>query len=176
MNYALLLGVAIGASLLIHNAYGQEADLGQATSGGRNYVGLAGAIGLHTNDSEFGSAQLALYSKIGLADVISVRPAFIMGSSGGILIPVTYDYVYRDSKEGDLIVGMSPYLGAGATFRRYEDGWKTNDDWRVAFSINGGIDLILSPQFVATASANLALFANPDIDFMLGLAYNFSNF
>ncbi|MBW4631887.1 MAG: hypothetical protein KME30_08250 [Iphinoe sp. HA4291-MV1] len=144
-----------------------DIDPGRPTRGGSSYVGIAGNIGLG-GDSALGDANFMVISKIGLTNAISVRPAAVIGDNTVILVPVSYDFSFRQLSDPFAEpLPIAPYIGAGAAI-------ETGDDTEVALLLTGGIDVPITPQFTATAAVNAAFFDDTDIGLSIGVGYNFS--
>lgn len=144
---------------------------GRTTRSGSSYIGVGGNIGLGDGDTALGEGSFAVFSKIGLTQNISVRPALLISDNPTILIPVTFDFIplVTDAVEdvsGEIGLRMSPFVGAGAAI-------STGDDGAIDFLATAGLDIPLSSQFTATASVNASLFDNPAVGLLLGVGYNF---
>ncbi|ARV61294.1 hypothetical protein BZZ01_24145 [Nostocales cyanobacterium HT-58-2] len=145
-----------------------DIDPGRPTRGGSSYIGIAGNIGLGGGDSSLSEGSFAIISKIGLTNAISVRPSVLLGDNTTILVPVSYDFSFRQISDPFAEpLPVAPYVGAGAAI-------KTDDGAEVALLLSGGIDVPLTPQFTATAAVNAAFFDETDIGLSIGVGYNFS--
>jgi hypothetical protein len=146
-----------------------DIDPGRPTRGGSSYIGIAGNIGLG-GDSALGDANFMVISKIGLTNAISARPAAVLGDNTVILIPVSYDFSFRQLSDPFAEpLPIAPYVGAGAAIA-------TGDGSEVSFLLTGGIDVPITPQFTATAAVNAAFFDETDIGLSIGVGYNFGGF
>ena len=146
-----------------------DIDFGASTRGGSSYVGLAGNIGLGGN-SALGDGNFMVISKIGLTDIISVRPSVVLGDDTVILVPVTYDFSFRqvtDPFREEL--PFAPYVGAGLALA-------TGDGSELSFLITGGVDVPINDKFTATAAVNAAFFNETDLGLSVGVGYNFGGF
>jgi hypothetical protein len=147
---------------------------GTATRSGSSYIGVGGNIGLGDGDTALGDGSFAIFSKIGLTDIISVRPAVLFSDDPTILIPVTFDFIpgvtgVTEDLSGRLGLRISPYVGGGVAI-------STGDGSGVDFLLSGGVDVPLTAQFTATAAVNATLFDNTAVGLLLGLGYNFTGF
>ena len=142
---------------------------GRATRGVSSYLGVAANFGL-TGDSALGDGtNVAVFSKIGLLNSISVRPAVVILDDPAVLIPITYDFNLRSTETLGQTFSIVPYAGAGI-------GIKTGDDASVGFLVSAGIDVPLSTQFTATAAANALFGDDTDVGIWVGVGYNFAGF
>jgi len=146
-----------------------DINVGRRTRGGSSYIGVAGNIGIGGGDSSLGDGNFAAISKIGLTNAISVRPSAVFGDNTTILIPVTYDFTFRQVDPFDEPLAIAPYVGVGAAI-------KTGDDSQAAFLVSGGLDVPLNSQFTATAAINAGFFDETDVGLLVGVGYNFSGF
>lgn len=135
----------------------------------RNYVGIAGNLGLEGSNSSLGDSNVAVVGKVGLTNIISVRPSVIFGNNITILLPVTYDFTLQQPNPFDEPLVIAPYVGVGAAIT-------TGDDSQTALLVSVGLDFPLNSRFTATASANAGFFNQTDIGLLLGVGYNFSGF
>ncbi|NJL21712.1 MAG: hypothetical protein HC895_14285 [Leptolyngbyaceae cyanobacterium SM1_3_5] len=144
---------------------------GRATATGASYVGAGFNIGIGEGDSAVGDGSFALFSKIGLTQLLSIRPAVLFSDDVTFLVPVTFDFIplitpaTRDVGEA---VGLrvSPYVGGGAAI-------STGDDSSVDFLLTGGVDVPVSDRLTATAQVNVTFVDNTAVGLLLGLGYNF---
>lgn len=146
-----------------------DINVGRATRGGSSYIGVAGNIGINGGESSLGDGNFAAVSKIGLTNAISIRPAAVFGDNTTILIPVTYDFRFRQVDPFDEPLAIAPYVGVGAAI-------KTGDNSKTAFLVSGGLDFPLNSRFTATAAINAGFFDQTDVGLLLGVGYNFSGF
>ncbi|WP_414530793.1 hypothetical protein [Nodularia chucula] len=154
-----------------HSTELAQADInfGRTTRGGGSYIGVAGNIGLGGGDSSLGDGNLAVISKVGVTNTISVRPSAVFGNNTTILVPVTYDFNLQSADPFDEPILLAPYVGVGAAI-------KTGSNSKTALLISGGVDFPLNERFTATASVNAGFFRETDIGLLLGVGYNFSGF
>ncbi|MGB3655121.1 MAG: hypothetical protein WBA41_28490 [Rivularia sp. (in: cyanobacteria)] len=146
-----------------------DIDFGASTRGGSSYVGLAGNIGLGGN-SALGDGNFMVISKVGITDIISVRPSVVLGDDTVILVPVTYDFSFKqvtDPFREEL--PFAPYVGAGLALA-------TGDGSELSFLITGGVDVPINDKFTATAAVNAAFFDETDLGLSVGVGYNFGGF
>ncbi|MBW4612179.1 MAG: hypothetical protein KME21_02665 [Desmonostoc vinosum HA7617-LM4] len=146
-----------------------DIDIGRPTRGGRSYIGVAGNIGIDGNQSSLSDGNVAVISKVGLTNALSVRPSAIFGNETTILIPLTYDFTLQQADPFSEPLAIAPYVGVGAAI-------KTGDNSEVGVLASGGIDVPLNAQFTATAAVNAGFFDETDIGLMLGVGYNFTGF
>ncbi|MCW5317625.1 hypothetical protein GTQ43_28620 [Nostoc sp. KVJ3] len=145
-----------------------DIDLGRTTRGGSSYIGIAGNVGLSGDgNSSLGDGNLAVVSKVGLTNSISVRPSAVFGDNTTILLPITYDFTFKSADAFREPLAIAPYIGVGAAY-------KTGDNSQFAFLASAGIDVPLNAQFTATASVNAGFFDQTDVGLLLGVGYNFT--
>ncbi|MBH8573892.1 hypothetical protein I8752_12845 [Nostocaceae cyanobacterium CENA369] len=144
-------------------------DIGRPTRGGRSYIGVAGNIGLDGNSASLGDGNFAAISKIGLTNTFSFRPSAVFGDNTTILLPLTYDFSFKQADPFNEPLAIAPYIGAGAAI-------STGDNSQVGFLVTGGIDVPLNQQFTATAAVNAGFLDDTNIGLMIGVGYNFSGF
>lgn len=143
-------------------------DPGRPTRGGSSYIGIAGNIGLGGN-SALGDGNFMVISKIGLTKAISVRPGAVFGNDTVILLPVTYDFSFKQLSDPFAEpLPIAPYIGGGAAIN-------TGSNSEVAFLVTGGIDVPITPQLTATAAVNAAFFNDTDVGLSIGVGYNFGS-
>lgn len=143
-----------------------EIDPGRPTRSGSSYIGIGGNVGIG-GDTAIGEFGFAVFSKIGLTQRFSLRPAIVVSGDADILIPITYDFPIQ--AEPFERINLAPYVGAGAIIT-------TSDDSTVGLLLTGGVDLPLSEQFTATAGLNLGF--NTDtvgVGLIVGVGYNFGS-
>ncbi len=142
---------------------------GRATRGVSSYLGVAANFGL-TGDSTLGEdIEVAVISKIGLLNFLSVRPTVLIGGDPVVLIPITYDFNVLIPEVLGKTFSIAPYAGAGI-------GIETDDDTSVGFLLTAGIDVPLGRQFTATAAVNALFGDNADVGVLVGVGYNFTGF
>jgi hypothetical protein len=132
-----------------------------------SYIGIGGAIGLDGNSTALGTGGLAILTKIGFSDNLSLHDATIVfgGSAPTSMIVLTADFPIRNNA-GETIV--SPFIGAGAMLR-YSNGISLSP------AISGGADLSLSKDFMGTVRFNAGFpnDRNADLGFLVGVGYKF---
>lgn len=144
---------------------------GRTTRSGSSYVGLGGNIGLGDGSTALGDGSFAIFSKIGLTNLLSVRPSVLLSDDATILVPVTIDFIpgiTRVTEDVTEEVGLraSPFAGAGVAV-------STGDEGSVDLLLTGGVDVPIARRFTATAQVNVTVFDDPAAGLMLGLGYNF---
>jgi hypothetical protein len=145
-------------------AQSEESSGLKATRGGYSYVGIAGNFSI-TGSSDLGGRSLAIISKIGLNNSISIRPSILfLSSDAAILVPVTYDFTPFTIFGPNF--SIAPYLGAGL-------GIKTGSNNNFGPLITAGVDIPISRSFTANVAANLSFLRNTDLSILVGIAYNF---
>lgn len=141
-----------------------EIEPGRETRSGYSYVGAGGNIGL-TGESATGDVGFALFSKIGLTRVLSVRPMVIFADDTDFLIPITYDFPII--AEPFQRIGLAPFVGAGVIITTYRDS-------NFGAALTGGVDIPINRNFTAVASVNIAFVDTTSVGLLLGVAYNFT--
>ncbi len=142
---------------------------GRATRGVSSYLGAAANFGL-SGDSALGDGtKVAVISKIGLLNYLSVRPAVLIGDDPTVIIPVTYDFNVRTTETLGRTFSVVPYAGAGI-------GIKTGEDASVGFLLSAGLDVPLGSQFTGTAAVNALFGDDTDVGILVGVGYNFTGF
>ena len=135
----------------------------RSTRSGSSYLGVGGNFGV-TGGSDLGGTSFAVISKLGLTEVISVRPSvLVLRDFATILLPVTYDLAPQQSF-GDL--QFAPYLGGGLAIN-------TGSNSRIGPMITAGLDVPLSSMFTINVAANLAFLRTTDLGILVGIGYNF---
>jgi hypothetical protein len=135
----------------------------RSTRSGPSYLGVGANFGL-TGGSDLGGTSFAVISKLGLTEVISVRPSvLILRDFATILLPVTYDLAPQQPF-GDF--QFSPYLGGGVAIN-------TGSNSSVGLLLTGGVDIPLSSAFTINVAANLAFLRTTDLGILVGIGYNF---
>lgn len=144
----------------------QAVDPGRATRSGSSYIGIGGNIGFG-GESGLGTGNFAVISKVGLTRNLSLRPAAVVGDGATFLLPVTVDFPIAVSRDVDgARIGAAPYLGGGVAI-------STGDDSTVQPLATVGVDVPISRQFTANASANVSFPDNVEVGVILGIGYNF---
>lgn len=145
-----------------------DIDFGGSTRGGSSYIGVAGNIGLG-GDSALGDGNFMVISKVGLTDILSVRPSLVLGNDTVILAPITYDFSFDNSDPFSDALPFTPYVGAGLAYQ-------TGDDSELTFLVSGGVDVPITNNLTATATVNAAFFDETDLGLAVGVGYNFGGF
>ncbi|MFB2934110.1 hypothetical protein ACE1B6_02430 [Aerosakkonemataceae cyanobacterium BLCC-F154] len=140
-----------------------EIEPGRETRSGSSYVGAGGNIGL-TGESAIGDNGFALFSKIGLTRVLSVRPMFVFSNDTDIIIPVTYDFPI--AAEPFQRINLAPFVGAGVIITTYRES-------NFGAVLTGGIDIPIGTNFTAVGSVTVAFVDTTSVGLLLGVAYNF---
>ena len=141
-----------------------EIEPGRETRSGYSYVGVGGNIGL-TGESAIGDNGFALFSKIGLTRVISVRPMVVFSNDTDFFIPITYDFPIL--AEPFQRIGLAPFIGAGVIITTYRES-------NFGVALTGGVDIPINKNFTAVASVNVGFVDTTSVGLLLGVAYNFS--
>lgn len=136
---------------------------GRATRSGPSYVGVGGNIGFGGR-TDLGRGSFTAFSKIGLTNNLSARPAINVSRRPAILLPVTVDFPLRSEVDGRVLV--APFVGGGAVI-------STGSDSVVRGLVTGGVDVPISDQFTANAAANVGFFGKTEVGLRLGVGYNF---
>lgn len=136
---------------------------GRATRSGPSYVGVGGNIGFG-GQTDLGRGSFTAFSKIGLTNNLSARPAINVSRRPAILLPVTFDFPLRSAVDGRVLV--APFVGGGAVI-------STGSGSVVRGLVTGGVDVPLSDQFTANATANVGFFGKTEVGLRLGVGYNF---
>lgn len=143
----------------------QEFELGRRTRSGSSYVGIGGSIGL-TGDSGLGDSGFTVFSKIGLTNNFSVRPAVVISGDTDFIIPVTYDFAFQ--AEPFQRINFAPYVGAGVII-------STESDQNIGLALTGGVDVPISERFTATGSVTAGFLDDVNLGITLGIGYNFGS-
>ncbi|MEH2000884.1 MAG: hypothetical protein V7L00_19420 [Nostoc sp.] len=132
----------------------------------RSYIGVGGNLGL-SGDTALGESAFTIFSKIGLTNNFSLRPAAAISDKSVFLIPVTIDFLVESITElGESQIIAFPYIGGGAAI-------STSEGSSVGFLLTGGVDVPVSSQFTATAGVNIDFLDQTDVGLLLGIGYNF---
>lgn len=138
---------------------------GTATRGGASYIGIGGNIGFG-GETTLSEGAFAVYSKIGLTDTFSIRPAAYIGDNTVIAIPITADFPPAETGVAAAQLNVAPYIGAGIAI-------STGQDSTVGALISGGVDVPLTEQFTATAGVNIGFIDDTEVGLLVGVGYNF---
>jgi hypothetical protein len=141
----------------------QALSPGQATRSGSSYIGVGGNIGFGGR-TDLGQGSFTAFSKIGLNNELSVRPAINVGDDAAILLPVTVDFPIRSAVSGR--VNVAPYIGGGAVI-------STGSNSAVRGLVTGGVDVPLSDRVTANAGVNVGLLNRTEVGLRLGVGHNF---
>ncbi|HEY9851129.1 MAG TPA: hypothetical protein V6D28_16795 [Leptolyngbyaceae cyanobacterium] len=141
----------------------QELELGRRTRSGSSYVGVGGSIGL-TGDSGLGDSGFTVFSKIGITNSFSLRPAVVISGDTDFIIPVTYDFAFQ--AEPFERINFAPYVGAGVII-------STESDQNIGLALTGGVDLPISERFTATGSVTAGFLDDVNLGITIGVGYNF---
>ncbi|WP_413198680.1 fasciclin domain-containing protein [Nostoc piscinale] len=143
-----------------------DIEAGRATRGGSSYIGVAGNIGLG-GDSALSEGNIAVISKVGLTNYISVRPSAVFGDDTVVLVPVTFDFLPRSvNPTGEQRFPVSPFVGAGVAI-------ETSNDADVGLLLTGGVDVPLGDRFTLNGTVNAAFLDQTDVGLLFGIGYNF---
>jgi hypothetical protein len=144
----------------------QQVEPGTATRSGPSYIGVGGNIGFG-GGTTLSQGSFAVFSKVGLTQNFSFRPAALFGDNTLFLVPVTVDFpVQTVTETGQQQLGIAPYVGGGAAI-------STGRDSTVGFLLTGGVDVPISPEFTATAGVNVGFVDETEVGVLLGVGYNF---
>ncbi|MUL38918.1 hypothetical protein, partial [Gloeocapsopsis dulcis] len=138
---------------------------GTATRGGASYIGVGGNIGFGGNTT-LSEGAFSVYSKIGLTETFSIRPAVFFGDNTLIAVPITVDFPPAETGVAAAQLNVAPYIGAGVAI-------STGQDSTVGALITGGVDVPLTEQFTATAGVNIGFVDGTDVGLLVGVGYNF---
>ncbi|MGF1601458.1 MAG: hypothetical protein ACFCU8_05450 [Thermosynechococcaceae cyanobacterium] len=145
----------------------EAAQPGQSTRSGPSYIGIGGNFG-SIGDTSVGEDSLIIYSKVGLTEFFSVRPAVVTAfdDDATFLLPATFDFApIKVGKMGQSQVRFAPYLGGGMAI-------KTDGDFGPL--VTGGIDIPLNRSLTATTGVNAAFLDETDLGVFVGIGYNFN--
>jgi hypothetical protein len=144
----------------------QQVVPGTPTRSGPSYIGVGGNIGFG-GGTTLSEGSFAVFSKIGLTENFSTRPAAFFGGNTLFLVPVTVDFpVQTVTETGEQQISVAPYVGGGAAI-------STGRDSTVGFLLTGGVDVPISPEFTATAGVNVGFIDETEVGLLLGVGYNF---
>ncbi|MCM1981675.1 hypothetical protein [Lyngbya confervoides] len=138
---------------------------GRDTRSGSSYIGIGGNLGA-VGGSSVGKDGMIIYSKIGLTEFFSVRPAVTTNftDDATFLLPATFDFApIRIGRVGQSEIQLAPYIGAGMA---------VTTDADFGPMINGGIDVPLNRDFTATVGTNAGFIDDGDFGVFLGVGYN----
>jgi hypothetical protein len=131
-----------------------------------SYIGIGGALGLGGNTTSLATGGLAILSKVGFSDTLSLHDATVLFGNGAAtsMVIVTAEFPIRD-ESGRTIV--SPFFGGGAMLR-YANGLSIDP------ALSGGIDLPLSQNLTGTLRLNAGFPKDrpADIGILIGAGYN----
>ncbi|PZD71166.1 hypothetical protein C1752_07894 [Acaryochloris thomasi RCC1774] len=143
----------------------EEAQPFQATRSGPSYIGIGGNFGGFGGTS-VGEDGLIIYSKIGLTEFFSVRPAVVTDfeDDATFLLPATFDFApIKAGKIGQSQVLFAPYLGGGMA---------VTTDGDFGPMVTGGVDLPLNRNLTATTGVHAGFIDDTDFGVFLGIGYN----
>lgn len=137
-----------------------DVDPGQATVSSSSYIGLG--VGVDFDEAD---PQLAILSKLGLTNRLSVRPSVVTDFNDATFrIPATLDFPALASL-GQF--GIAPYIGGGLAVG-------VGDDTDVGPMVTAGVDVPLTSRFTGTAAFNVDFLNDTDFGAYVGIGYNFS--
>ena len=146
-----------------------DIEPGRTTRGGSSYIGIGGNIGL-TGDTALGDGSFVINGKLGLTRVISFRPAAFISGDATFILPVTYDFIIQRAEDPFDPVPFAPFVGGGLAI-------STDEDDNFGFVLTGGIDVPISPEFIANASLNVGFLEDTtDVGLLIGVGYTFPGF
>lgn len=143
----------------------EDVEFGGETRSGSSYIGVGGNFGA-VGGSSVGKDGLIIYSKLGLTDFFSVRPAVTTNFSDDatFLLPVTFDFEpIKVGKIGRSNVNLAPYIGGGMA---------VSTEGEFGPMVNGGIDIPLNSKFTATTGLNAGFIDDGDFGVFIGVGYN----
>lgn len=144
----------------------QEVDPGRATRSGSSYIGIGGNIGFG-GDSGLGTGNFAILSKVGITENISLRPAALVGDGVTFLFPATVDFpIAVSTTVDDERIGLAPFIGGGIAIG-------ADDDSEIQPLVTVGVDVPITNEFTANASANVSFPDDVEVGVILGIGYNF---
>ena len=118
-------------------------------------------------DTGLGENGFTVFSKIGLTNNFSFRPAVTFNDNSVILAPVTFDFPIKSSPAFSKSKTVAtPYIGGGAAI-------STGDDSSVDFMLTGGVDVPISDKFTATAGVDVGFSDETDVGLKLGIGFGF---
>lgn len=131
--------------------------------GPRFSIGVGGNIGI-TGDTAMGDSSFSVFSRIGLTENFSVRPAVGFTDDVNFTIPVTFDFPLETIPD----VGFSvvPYLGGGVVIT-------TGDDGQVGPMLTAGLDVPLIDQLGANVGVDVGFLDETEVGINLGVSYSF---
>lgn len=141
-----------------------EVEPGSATRSSSSYFGIGGNFGI-TGDTAVGNQSLAIFSKIGLIDFISVRPSALVdfANDATFMLPVSFDL----PTISPLGLGIGPYIGGGLAI---------STDEGIGGAIIAGLDAPVTSQFTLNAGVNVSFVGDADLGVQVGIGYNFFGF
>jgi hypothetical protein len=161
-----LASLAFGSALSASPAIAQVAPATNNNQAPTSYIGIGGGIGLGGNTTALGTGGLAILSKVGFTENLSLHDATILfgGGAATSMIILTADFPIRNDA-GQIVV--SPFIGAGAMLRY-------NQGLFISPAISGGIDIPLSRNFTGTVRLNAGFPSdrNADVGILIGAGYN----
>ncbi|MEB3831949.1 hypothetical protein [Phormidium sp. CCY1219] len=144
-----------------------ELDPGRTTLSGPSYVAAGLQVGINADNaaSPLGDGGFALFSKIGLLEQVSLRPAVLFGEHVLFEVPVTIDFPLQDTDE-QLRVNVAPYIGSGVAI-------STDSDNFIGFFGTAGIDWRLFSRFIATTGVKVGYVEDIEVGVAIGGGYAF---
>ncbi|OLP17882.1 hypothetical protein BST81_12545 [Leptolyngbya sp. 'hensonii'] len=131
-----------------------------------SYLGIAGNVGLTGDSSDIGRPSFAVFTKLPLANFISLRPAVFVNRDAAILVPLTLDFPSQVEAFG---FTPSPFFGGGIAVT-------TGPESRAGALITTGVDFPVTRELTATTGLNLGFLRNTDVGLYFGLGYTFGGF
>ncbi|MBF2075801.1 MAG: hypothetical protein IGS50_18865 [Synechococcales cyanobacterium C42_A2020_086] len=150
--------------ILSDDLVAQTISPGRATRSGPSYIGVGGNIGFG-GDTAMGEGNFTIYSKIGLTNNFSARPAVVVGNDPTILLPLTADFPIAPVTEA-VDFDVAPFIGGGVAI-------STGSDSLARPLITGGIDIPVADRVTLTVQGNVAFFRDTEGSVILGVGYNF---
>jgi len=156
-----------------------DAALTRPIQEGGSYIGVGGNIGISGGSSPLADGNFGIVSKLSLFNSFSIRPGAVLGRETTLIFPITYDFAYPQIKQvlNGSALPIAPYGGIGVAIKDSRDiNVRVQSDKypRIALLLSGGVDMLLSDRFTATASINAGFFRSVDIGLLFGVGYRFS--
>lgn len=133
---------------------------------GNNYIGAGVNFGDDTSFAVLSKFTITQFSTYG----VSLRPAVLFGDSVDFRVPITIGTLLNTDSE--TANRFAPYAGLGVAVNT-EDDDDDDDDTTVDFMLTAGSDFLITDRFTANANLNLIFTDDTDLEFMLGVGYNF---
>ena len=150
--------------LFISSVFGVSSVAAQSAPS--SYIGVGGAIGLGGNTTSLGTGGVAILTKVGFTENLSLHDVTVLfgGGAATSMIILTADFPIRNGS-GQTVI--SPFVGGGAMLR-YAEGLY------ISPAVSGGVDVPLSNNLTGTLRINAGFPSNrnADIGVLIGAGYN----